>query len=230
MILLVSSNRELAESMANDIRQEGFNIEILTRYQDVIMRLYQSPQYHMLLLDMDSMDENLSELCQKIKKDPHLQYIPLICIIRKEMLVDQLMAFEFGADEFIYVPYTTPELQLKMRALQRLLELQDRLREKENQLKSLRQVQRVLVTLSHYINNSLTPLFMLVQTMDEKSPEDARRLKDFVSRTVQFINKVLLTLNNLVQNGEIKVLTEGVYKNLLLDIEGELKKLQESTQ
>jgi len=140
------------------------------------------------------------------------------------------MAFEFGADEFIYVPYTTPELQLKMRALQRLLELQDRLREKENQLKALRQVQRILVTLSHYINNSLTPLFMLVQTMDEKSPEDARRLKDFVFRTVQFINKVLLTLNNLVQNGELKVLTEGVYKNLLLDIESELKKLQESTQ
>ena len=216
--------------MADDIRQEGFKVDILSNYQEVIMRLYQSPKYHMVLLDMEDSGENLSELCQKIKSDPQLQYIPLICIIKKDLLVDQLMAFEFGADEFIYVPYTTPELQLKMRALQRLLELQNRLREKENQLKALRQVQCILVTLSHYINNSLTPLFMLVQTMDEKSPEDARRLKDFVFRTVQFINKVLLTLNNLVQSGELKVLTEGVYKNLLLDIEGELKKLQESTQ
>lgn len=228
MILLVTNNKEIAKSIINDLEQEGFKVKLLENRQNLILLLHQKPEFNMVILDMQSLGSKVNELFQKIKSDESLSHIPLICILKKDLVLEQLIAFELGADEFIFVPYTTPELQLKMRSIQGLLDLQKQLREKESRLNSLKQTQKILVTLSHHINNSLTPLYSLIQVMDENKPEDAKRLKDFSQKTVDFIRKVLLTLNNLVQSGEMKAVQQGVYRDLMLDIEQELKKLQQS--
>ncbi len=228
MILLITQNADISDSFIRDLNHEGFQVDLLQNYDQAVTGLYQNPNYKMIILDLDSEENKATELCEIIKKDSTLRYFPLICIVRKDLVVQQLIAFELGADEFIFVPYTTPELQLKMRSIQRMLDLQNQLKEKENQLKALKQVQQILVTLSHHINNSLTPLYSMVQVMNVNKPQDAARLKDFSRRTVEFINKVLKALNNLLQSGEMRVIREGVYKNLMLDIEKELKKLQEA--
>ena len=226
MILLVTNNINLGRSFQKDLIQEGFKVSLIKDYKKVIPFLLKNPDYQMLILDMESQDDKTTEIFGKLKKYPELQYIPVICIIKKEMLVEQLIAFELGADEFIFFPYTTTELQLKIRSIHRLLDLQNQLHEKESILNSLRHTQSILVTLSHYINNSLTPLYSMVQVMDKNNPDDADRLMEFSRRTVDFIKKVLLTLNNLIQSGELKVVQDGIYKNLMLDIEKELKNLQ----
>jgi DNA-binding response OmpR family regulator len=226
MILLVTKNINLGRSFQKDLNQEGFKVSLIKEHDKVIQFLLKNPDHQMLTLDLESLDDKTTEIIGKLKKYPELQYIPVICIIKKEMLVKQLMAFELGADEFIFSPYTTTELQLKIRSIHRLLDLQNQLLEKESLLNSLRQTQSILVTLSHYINNSLTPLYSMVQVMDKNNPDDAERLMKFSRRTVDFIKKVLLTLNNLIQSGELKVVQEGIYKNLMLDIEKELKNLQ----
>ncbi len=230
MILLVTKNNNLAKSFRNDLKQEGFEVELFNWKQDLLLSLYQRNDFDMLILDLESMDVTTSDLFQKIKANPALSHIPLICIIKKDLVLEQLIAFELGADEFIFIPYTTPELQLRMRSIQGLLNLQKQLREKESRLNSIKQTQKILVTLNHYINNSLTPLYSLLQVMDESKPEDAKRLKEFSHKTVDFIRRVLITLNNLVQNGEIKAVKQGVYRDLMLDIENELKKLQQASR
>lgn len=225
MVLLVSQNASLAKSIKRDLVHEGFTVELLLDFEKVLFKLHGNPKYQMILLDFEGCTNGASDLCQRIKKDPYLRFIPLISLLKEDQIVEQLIAFELGVDEFIYLPYTTPQLQLKMRSIQRLLKLQNQLKERENQLNALQQVQQILVTLSHYINNSLTPMYTLVQMMNEKDPHDSLRLKKIARRTVEFISKVLVTLNNIVQTGEMKVVQDGVYKNLLLDIESELKKL-----
>jgi DNA-binding response OmpR family regulator len=228
MILFVSRNQQIGQSFVQDLEQEGFQVKWISDYGKVIPELFQyQSRYSMIILDMEANGNDATELCQTIKTHSQFKLKPLICMVKKDYVVEQLIAFELGADEFIYVPYTSTELQLRMRSIKRLLDLQKELENKENQLRALKQVQQILVTLSHYINNSLTPLYTLVQIMNEKNEEDARRLNVFARRTVEFINKVLRTLNELVQSGEMKVVKDGVYKNLLLDIEQELKKLQQ---
>ncbi len=228
MILFASENEQVGQSFVQDLEQEGFQVKWFASYQDIISELYQHLNtYDMIILDMASNVEATTDLCQKLKSHSQFKLKPLICLVQKDYVVEQLIAFELGADEFIYVPYTSVELQLRMRMFRRLLELQKELEEKRNQLKAIKQIQQILVTLSHHINNSLTPLYTMVQIMNEKNEEDARRLKEFAINTVKFTNKVLRTLNELVQSGEMKVVQEGVYKDLLLDIEQELKKLQQ---
>ena len=227
-ILLVSKNEELSDNFIHDLEFEGFDVDWLKESEQLIFRMYQN-KYLMVVLDLSTIDTKTRDLLSTIKKDPVMRYIPLISMVNKEDMVDQLLAFEQGIDDFLYVPYTTIELQLKIRAIKRLLELQNKLQEKETQLESLKQVQQILVTLSHYINNALTPLYTLVQMVNESDPQAAKRLKDFAGLTVEFIHKVLKTLNKLVQTGEIKVVRDGVYKNLLVDIEMELKQLQDTS-
>ena len=95
------------------------------------------------------------------------------------------MAFELGADDFIYVPYSTLELQLKMRTIAGLLDLQGQLKENEGKIKVLQNTQKILVTISHYINNSLTPLYNLAQTVDVTNKVENRTLRESTTTTVE---------------------------------------------
>ncbi len=228
MILLLSRNNELTSSFLTDLRQEGFSIEKSGKTKDIGTFLHKKPEIQMIIIDLENLQNEATGVFHRIKQDPQLHLTPIICIIQKDLILEQLIAFELGADDFIYYPYTTLELQLKMRSLQGLLNLQSQLKEQENRLQNLRQTQRVFVTLNHYINNSLTPLYSLVQTVNEESLDDLLQLKYTSQHTIEFIKNVLNTLNNLIHSGEFKSKKNGIYRDLILDIENELRNLQKS--
>ena len=81
-----------------------------------------------------------------------------------------------------------------------------------------------MVTLNHHINNALTPLSFAVQ-LAEDDPSKADRLRSIAGETVEFISKVLKSLEKIVRSGKIQVMKDGVYKDIMVDIEAELKKL-----
>jgi response regulator RpfG family c-di-GMP phosphodiesterase len=226
MILLLSRNKELTSSFLTDLRREGFSIEKRGKTKDIGTFLHKKPEIQMIILDLENLQNEATGIFHRIKQDPQLHLTPILCIIQKNLILEQLVAFELGADDFIYFPYTTLELQLKMRSIQGLLNLQSQLKEQENRLKNLRQTQRVFVTLNHYINNSLTPLYSLAQTVNENCLDDLLQLKYTSQDTIEFIKKVLNTLNNLIYSGEFKSKKGGIYRDLILDIENELSNLQ----
>jgi len=223
MLLLISTNTEFANSFVTDLNREGFSVEIRRKTKDIRTFLHLRKDIQMLILDLESIGNKTSEIFQRIKQDPKLNLMPIICIIKRDLFIEQLIAFELGADDFIFIPYNTLELQLKMRSIQGLLNLQSQLKEKESRLKVINHTQKVLVTLTHYINNSLTPLYSMAQAPHDTCSEDHKQLKEQSVHTIEFIKKVLSALNNLVQSGEMRVVKQGVYKDLLLDIESKLQ-------
>ena len=226
MLLLISTNIEFANSFVTDLNREGFSVEIRKKTKDICTFLHLRKDIQMLILDLESIGNRTSEIFQRIKKDPKLNLMPIICIIKRDLFIEQLIAFELGAADFIFIPYNTLELQLKMRSIQGLLNLQSQLKEKESRLKVINHTQKVLVTLTHYINNSLTPLYSMAQAPNDSCREDHKRLKETSIHTIEFIKKVLSALNNLVQSGEMRVVKQGIYKDLLLDIENKLQDFQ----
>jgi DNA-binding NtrC family response regulator len=224
MILLISKNQELAHSFVRDLEQEGFPVQISDDLKDIRTTIHRYPESRMIIVDLECLGSKAHDILKQIKEDPRIKYKPIICIIRKDLVLEQLIAFESGADDFIYFPYSTLELQLKMRTIQGLLELQSQLKEQENQIKTLHQTQKFLVTLSHYINNTLTPLYNLAQITDEKIPSESEKLKDSTTHATELIKRVLNALNNFVQTGEFKLVDKGIYRNLMIDIEEELEK------
>jgi PleD family two-component response regulator len=230
MILLLSDNPQKAGTIKEDLNREGFGVEVVNDHETAIARLKKNDGYRTFLLDFEYADYDVFEICQKVKRDAVLQSIPLICIIAQNRFVDQLLAFEMGADDFILMPYSSLEIQLKMRSLQRIIDLQNQLLSKDTQLENLRNIQRIMVTLNQYINNALTPLYFAVQIMEEGQNKNVKHCKQVAKDTVEFISKVLQNLHQIVQSGKERVLKEGVYKDMIFEIEQELNKLIEKSK
>ncbi|MCB0260870.1 MAG: response regulator [Calditrichaeota bacterium] len=230
MILLLSDNQETAAAIQADLAREGFEIELETDHRQALKNLGEDSQFQLVLLDIAYSKHDAFDICRRIKSDKNLKLIPLVCLLEKNRFVDQLLAFEMGADDFIFLPYSALEIQLKFRSLHRLIDLQTQIQQKDAQLENLKNIQRIMVTLNHYINNALTPLYFAVQIMEEGQPADADRVKNIAKETVEFISKVLQSLHKIVQSGKLKILKEGVYKDIMLDIEQELNRLIEKTK
>lgn len=230
MLLLLSDNAETAVKIQEDLTREGFVTEVVSGFAEALIKLNSEAIYQLVMIDFDYSGQDVFEICQKIKSSPAQKIIPLVGILNRSRVADKFLAFEMGVDDFILMPYSPLEFQLKIRSLHRITELQMKLQQKEDQLENLKGIQHLMVTLNHYINNALTPLYFAVQMADEKSEEDARRIRTIARDTVEFISKVLQTLQQIVQSGKIKVIREGVYKDLMLDIEQELDSLIKKMQ
>ena len=231
MILLISDDQHTIGKIVDDLTQEGFEIEVVEDSDSLNLVGDPAGDYQSILLDFHYRRHDPFKVCERLKSSDRLKFIPLIGIIDKHRLVDQILAFELGADDFIYVPCAALEIQLKMRSLGRVRELQEELRHKDDQLENLKNIQRIMVTLNHYINNALTPLYFAVQLMDDQ-PADAasgERVRSIARETVEFISKVLQSLHKIVQTGKLQVQRDGVYKDIMFDIEQELNRLMEKT-
>ncbi|MCB0301088.1 MAG: hypothetical protein KDE52_13615 [Calditrichaeota bacterium] len=226
MILMLSNREKIAEMVQSDLAKEGFQVEMVTEYPDAALRLEQDVQFEIILLDFEYDKQDIFEICQNLKLQNKHRFLPIVGILSKDQFLDQLMAFEYGADDFILTPYTSWEIQLKVRSIKRIIEMSKQLRQKELMVQNLQNIQRIMVTLNHYINNALTPLSFAVQFM-EQMPNDSnsKRLQTIASDTVVFVSKVLQSLQTLVDSGKVKVTQDGIYKNIMFDIEQELNQL-----
>ncbi len=227
MILLLSRDNALTQKIQGHLNLEGFVVEPTSSFQEALTRLYQQRTYESILVDFLYDQDNIFEVFRKLKRDPQCQYIPLICIIPKNHLAQQLIAFEMGVDDFISREFSIFELQLKVRSIQRLIHLQKALKEKDIQIENFRNITRIIGTLNHYINNALTPLYALAQVSRPDNPQDAERLKKLTEHTTLFISKVLKTLRTMTQQGELRITQNGVYRDIMFDIEVELQRLME---
>lgn len=230
MILLLSDNAGTARKIQKDLGSEGFPVTVMDDVSQALITLNSENDYRLLLVDFEYSRQDVFEICGKVKRHSGLRPIPLIGIIDRANMVDQILAFEMGVDDFIFLPYSSLEIQMKLRSLQRLIELQTEVQKKDAQLENLKNIQRIMVTLNHYINNALTPLYFAVQIMDERPGEDLERIRSIARDTVEFISKVLQSLHKIVHSGKIKVLREGVYKDIMFDIEQELNRLVEKSR
>lgn len=229
-LLLISDNKETGSRIHADLKPEGFDVDQVASAEDALFRLKSCDDVNLILIDFHSDAYDPMELCQNIKAIPVYSVVPVVAILNVDPMHAQVLAFEIGVDDFLMVPYNQVELQLKIRSVRRLMDLRNELQNKEVQLERLKSAQQIMVTLNHHINNALTPLYFAVQIMDMEQPEEARRLKELATSTVEFITKVLQSLNRVVQSGKVKIYQEGVYKNMLIDLQKELDQLLEKSQ
>jgi DNA-binding response OmpR family regulator len=93
------------------------------------------------------------EICRRVRIDPALQSIYLILLPARRGQEDVNAGLTAGADDYIAKPFDREELRLRLRAGQRILELQanlnERVRELEEALTRVRQLQRILPICSY---------------------------------------------------------------------------------
>ncbi len=86
----------------------------------------------LILLDIVLSDSDGRDICQKIKGDEELKFIPVIILSVRTSLHDKIQSLNIGADDYLTKPFINEELLAKVRVMLRIKNLHDELRRERN--------------------------------------------------------------------------------------------------
>jgi two-component system, OmpR family, alkaline phosphatase synthesis response regulator PhoP len=112
-ILLVEDEQNLSETIALNLRMEGYQVSIARNGAEA--RNYfngMRNRFSLVLMDVMLPDANGFELCRELRQlDPA---VPVIFLTAKNQVVDKLEGLRLGADDYITKPFDLEELLLRV--------------------------------------------------------------------------------------------------------------------
>lgn len=111
-ILIVDDERDIAELISDVLKDEGYNPTIKNNGLDAIEEIKHN-SYDLVLLDIMMPGLSGTETCNKIRD---LTSCHIIFVTAKNQLLDKLVGFEIGADDYITKPFAIEELVARVKA------------------------------------------------------------------------------------------------------------------
>jgi signal transduction histidine kinase len=171
---------------------EGYEIELFTDGITVLQRIEKSPP-DLILLDVMMPGMDGYEVTRRIRKNPHLDYIPILLItaFHESSVVEGLDA---GADDFIRKPFDTDELLARVRSLLRLKHSID------EQQKMTRQREDFVSRLTHDLRTPLVAADRMLdlfqqETFCQISPE----MKQAIAVMIRSNQNLMQMVNTLLE-------------------------------
>ncbi|ACH38860.1 winged-helix phosphate transcriptional response regulator [Citrifermentans bemidjiense Bem] len=117
-ILIIEDERDLAELLAFNLEREGYKTIIAA---DGIEGLANAGHCHPDLIILDLMLPGMlgTEVCKNLKKSERTAGIPVIMLTAKGEEIDKVVGFEVGADDYVVKPFSSRELNLRVKAVLR---------------------------------------------------------------------------------------------------------------
>jgi two-component system response regulator VicR len=118
-ILVVEDDRNLAETLVYNLRQEGFGAEIAhTGLEAIAVTRTQRPD--LVLLDIMLPELDGFEVCRAVRATSP---VPIIMLTARDDEVDRVLGLEMGADDYVVKPFSLRELLARIRSNLRRVEL-----------------------------------------------------------------------------------------------------------
>jgi DNA-binding response OmpR family regulator len=113
-ILIINNKTILTDSLELYLKDENFNVIKATTKTEGLS-LFKKQNFRLLILVDDSLTglSNI-EFCNEIRE---ISDVPLIIISNEDNLDDRLLAFEAGADDYIFEPHYAEEILARTKAL-----------------------------------------------------------------------------------------------------------------
>ena len=114
-ILIVDDDKEISELISLILKKENIESDIINNPLDVLKKIDEN--YYLILLDIMMPEMSGTELCLKIRNKIN---VPIIFISAKSEIVDKMVCYEMGGDDYITKPFDNAELVLKIKSYLRL--------------------------------------------------------------------------------------------------------------
>ncbi len=117
-VLIVDDDEDIAELISLILKKEQIESKIINN-SVMALDFIKDPNfdYDLILLDIMMPDLSGTELCSKIRD---LVNIPIIFVSAKSEMVDKIVGYELGGDDYITKPFDNTELLLKVKSHLRL--------------------------------------------------------------------------------------------------------------
>lgn len=111
-ILIIDDDLDIAELESYLLKSEGFETKICNTGEDAIDEIDKT-RYDLILMDIMMPGISGIELCAKIREKVDCS---IIFVTAKANLVDKMVGFEVGADDYITKPFANQELVSRVKA------------------------------------------------------------------------------------------------------------------
>ena len=114
-VLIVDDDKEISELISLILKKENIESDIINNPLDVLKK--NDENYDLILLDIMMPEMSGTELCLKIRNKVN---VPIIFISAKSEIIDKMVCYEMGGDDYITKPFDNAELVLKIKSYLRL--------------------------------------------------------------------------------------------------------------
>lgn len=125
-ILLVSDDELFAHLAANKLEKWGHQVAVESSGADAFERLRKEP-FRVVITGWILPGISGLELCRKIRELDQGHYTYVVIHTSKADKESLMAGYEAGADDYLVRPFNAPELRVRLKAAQRLLDLEDKL-------------------------------------------------------------------------------------------------------
>lgn len=142
-----------------------------------------TPEIHLILLDVRLPDGNGVDFCRQLKNDPATERIPVVLISAVERDDDSISrGLDAGADGYLTKPIEGNALRAWLRAALRISELEKEMASQPHSVNGdEKELLKVFAGLSHGVNNPLQNIMASVDLLSlelEKHPQSVSFLKE----------------------------------------------------
>jgi DNA-binding response OmpR family regulator len=128
-ILIVDDDVQFAEMIAEYLRPEGFNVDML--HDGAAAQAAPLADYDLVILDVMLPNRSGFEVLTTFRQD---STIPVILLTARDSATDRVVGLEIGADDYIPKPFNPREMVARVRAVLRRTVLTDAVRPHELRL------------------------------------------------------------------------------------------------
>ena len=111
-ILIVDDEIDIAELISDVLTDEGMETVIKRNGKEAV-EIALKESFDLIILDIMMPEMNGTEVCNQIRDKVKC---PIIFVTAKNQLLDKLLGFEIGADDYITKPFTIEELVARVKA------------------------------------------------------------------------------------------------------------------
>jgi len=139
-ILIVEDEKDTVEMITALLELEGYQVFSASSGTEAMRFLETRRQVtpesetpvDLILLDIMLGDEDGRDVCQKIKGDEEMRFIPVVMLTVRSSLQDKINTLNIGADDYLTKPFINEELLAKIKVMLRIKDLHDDLKQERN--------------------------------------------------------------------------------------------------
>ncbi len=139
-ILIVEDEKDTVEMITALLELEGYQVFSASSGTEAMRFLETRRQVtpesetpvDLILLDIMLGDEDGRDVCQKIKGDEEMRFIPVVMLTVRSSLQDKINTLNIGADDYLTKPFINEELLAKIKVMLRIKDLHDDLKRERN--------------------------------------------------------------------------------------------------
>lgn len=119
-ILIIEDDPDISDLLSLNIRD--MNLVVETRDDGLAgYQLANKEQFDLILLDIMLPNMDGIEICRKLRAEKN--YTPILMLTSRNTEVDRVLGLEIGADDYLTKPFSIRELQARIKALLRRVEM-----------------------------------------------------------------------------------------------------------